>query len=394
MDLTYCRDDVLNDDVSQGERQSVTYRRNCGMIKGDLTEMLPFIYIFQNGNCGRRFKLPMSNEVTGIFGVNAHIGSGIFYRKGLILPLATCRVEKIKQAFLKLKECVAEGPVTPEAKKRRDKAQRILRNTFMGQVRLASGASLDGCIEFQNNSELFQILFEHFEYIEEVLDNTNGQVKPVKYRPFESRTYGEFLEKFHRNLGDAKWGYSHCKIALLYEATGDIDRFIFSSDGLTMLETNLHKNFAVKRSVRNQPVTVRLEQEKRWDWIYLHLNIGKESVTIVLSNSFPPVKTLIAWLKSIARGDMPVRFDIEEEGTEKRLSAYSTDNPERILIHIGNTYDGDEVINNIVSRIEFVESFRVAIRDFFRSEFDPEPWSNHGEDDIQEIINGDPWISR
>ena len=161
-----------------------------------------------------------------------------------------------------------------------------------------------------------------------------------------------------------------------------------------MLETNLHKNFAVKRSVRNQPVTVRLEQEKRWDWIYLHLNIGKESVTIVLSNSFPPVKTLIAWLKSIARGDMPVRFDIEEEGTEKRLSAYSTDNPERILIHIGNTYDGDEVINNIVSRIEFVESFRVAIRDFFRSEFDPEPWSNHGEDDIQEIINGDPWISR
>jgi len=240
---------------------------------------------------------------------------------------------------------------------------------------------------------VFQILFEHFDYIEEVLDNTNGSGDSSKIQAVREQNLRGVSGKFHRNLGDAKWGYSHCKTALLYEATGDIDRFIFSNDGLTKLETDLHKNFAVKRSVRNQPVTVRLEQEKRWDWIYLHLNIGKESVTIVLSNSFPPVKALIAWLKSIARGDMPVRFDIEEEGTEKRLSAYSTDNPERILIHIGNTYDGDEVINSIVSRIEFVESFRVAIRDFFRSEFDPEPWSNHGEDDIQEIINGDPWIS-
>lgn len=394
MDILCSSDEVMPDNQSVESRQSIPYRRNCGVIEGDFSELTPFIYIFQHGNCGQRFNQPMSSEATGIFGVNGQKGNYTFFRRGVILPLASCRDEKMKLAFFKLRDCVAPGPVTSDVRKRRNKAQRILRNAFKDRVRVQERADLDGCIELDNNSELFELLFENFEYLQEIQDNTNGPAVPVKLSPFISRSYGEFLEKFHRNLGDTSWGFSHCKIVLLFDAAGGIDPFVFSRRCIENSVNRLHKNFSIKRGVTNQAVTVKLEQEKRWDWIYLHLQAGKENVSIVLSNTFPPFQMLIAWLKSISRGEMPVWFDIDEEGTEKRMAAYPTENMNRILLHVGDPYDRAEFLNSIVSREELVEAFRVAIRDFFRNEFDPEPWSNHGEDDLMEVVNSDPWFAQ
>jgi len=377
---------------------SKSYRRVCGVIKGDLHDINPFIYIFKDGNCGRAYRSPSNQQaLQGIFGVNHAAYDGMFMRRGVILPLSRCSDEKVKAVLMNLKGCVSHESVSDGAEIRRSQANLVLQSGRLHkQIRLAEHAHLDGYVEFANNREFFALLADSFEYLTEVMDHPYLRVRPLAFQKPPFRSYGEFLEWFYeREKPRRDWGWEHCKVALVFNGTGSFDPFFAWGINVEYPEINLFKNFDIKHGEPGQPVAIRLHQEE-WGGLFLTINIGDEEKSVYLSDTWPPLENLVVWLKSVARGELPVQFVIDEEGPDTRLSAYPTGDPARILFHIANPYGGDERINAIVLRSDFVETFRRAIGEFFSGSFNPESW--YGFDvpkpHIGEIINSDPWFGQ
>lgn len=110
-------------------------------------------------------------------------------------------------------------------------------------------------------------------------------------------------------------------------------------------------------------------------WITMKVSCGGQSVHIDLSHVFDPLPDLVHWLEAILTGVMECSFNIDEEGTWKKLSAQ-------------NNYDGSvsfeitelhsDIDANIQVRVErrqLVSAFYNELLAFYQSsEYDPEEW--------------------
>ncbi|TLM67393.1 MAG: hypothetical protein FDZ69_04675 [Deltaproteobacteria bacterium] len=375
-------------------------QRQYGDIAGDLKELQPFIYIFRRGGMGADARGPHAEGKKGIFVVNESYGNGCFIKHGILLPLSTCKDERIRAALLMLGKTLSHDPLCDGAEARRRQAQMILDATFGGNIKVAAHADMGGNVEFDRSRAFFEMLAENFSYVEEVDDDPEGIAVPTKLQPFPCKSYGEYLEWYYERMDARSWGWDHCTPCLVFEGTSSLGNWHFTRDGLERPHFGLDRLFQINPTVEDEPATVRLEMENRWDWIYLHLGVGSQTLDAVLSNSFPPVELLIEWLKSIGRGDLPVRFQIEEEGPEKKFEAYATDDPDRILLRILNAYCDEQegvFIEAIVNRRQFVDAFRIAMREFFRTEFNPEAWycvtcGEYERPHLGDQILADPWF--
>ena len=154
---------------------------------------------------------------------------------------------------------------------------------------------------------------------------------------------------------------------------------------------NLAEYFNIRPDVQNRKVMAKLVMGE-YGWADLFLALDDDMVKIDLSYVYPAFDMMLEWVKRIDRGDIPVQFDIDEEGDEKRLSAFSTDDPTRLFLRVVDVYNEEQVfVEGTVSRAELVHAFRDELLRFFSSEFVPDEWDDSG-DDLKERMLTDSWL--
>lgn len=383
------------------EDSTICYRRNCGIIEGNFSKLVPFFYIFKLG----RFKFGIDtvhDNLNGIFGIHNKNKYGISYYSGVILPLATCQNRKIKAAVTKLKKRVFSRVKDLHDSERSQEAQLIISEAFGNNVMDERVSRFAKSIGFETNSEIFRMLADNFECLDEIQDTSGGAAVPTKYKPLGVETYGNFMEQYHAKTDEFYW--HHFSIDLVFQATGDIDDFPFFNDSILRPKANLLKNFGISSSAVNcSPLYVSFEQNGQK--VFIHMALGSNRLSITLWNETDRFDILITWLKCIEQDDMPVCYGAGKAWDTEfiNMTVYPTNENGRILIHISDSKA--ELFNEIVSKGEFLTSFKAAIREFFLDGFDAKAWycMHKGvlmpdnlcqvpKSHIGEIVTSDPWF--
>jgi hypothetical protein len=346
--------------------------RNCGQIRGGLDELRPFFLIARPGASRQRCKARMSDKSPGIFVVNIVAGRGVCPQTGLLLPVDRCRNPEAMAALEKLR-VFTDGADDSDVQKRRAAAQAVLDQEFEGLLCIKRGASLDGCLDLEPSHGLFGLLSEHFEYVEEFMDEAGGSAVPTGFQPFRWRGYGEFMEWFYERVGATFNSWQLCNVSLMFDrATDLVPDFGSTRDEIATPDLKLGRFFRIAPGVPDLEVKVSL-QMGLYGWAGLAISVGANEVRVRLSDVYPPFELMFQWVQMVARGDVPAEFEIDEEGTDKRLCALGTDDPDRIWFRVINPYDGMKKVfaEGIVNRRQLVEAFEEELVRFFRSDFDP-----------------------
>jgi hypothetical protein len=196
------------------------------------------------------------------------------------------------------------------------------------------------------------------------------------------------------------WSWQRCYPALVFEANGYAGEYLRFPNKLERPQIYLDRFFNIKPDVRDQPVSVKLTGA--CDWITIQLNVGDNKTEITLTSGHSHLEHFIELLKSVKRGDLPVEYEFEDDDMYcVKLGVLATGDPERVFLRVVDTCidTGEKVhVEAIVNRLQMVEAIRLAMRDFFRTEFDHAAWYKYDhepvpkEGHIGEMILADPWF--
>lgn len=369
--------------------------RKCGEIKGSLSEIQPFFYIARRGARLREQKARVRNRMQGLFVVNAVSGNGVCPKIGVILPFSRCRDEKLRESLFQIHGLLARNKDVDDIKAHYAAIKSRLRKDFGDTLQISEHGSLNGFVSFERTSGLFSLLAEHFDYVTEFDDDSNGVATPTAFEAFQCKSYGEFLEWFNNRAISNEWGWDHCYPHIVFNDTGLINMSSSEPSDIVHPAFNLADYFCIRPDLQNRKITVKLVMGE-YGWADLFLTLDEDSIGIDLSCVYPPFDSLLEWVKRIARGDIPVQFDIDEEGDEKRLAALSTGDHSRIFLRVTDVYDEEKVfVEGIVSRSELVQAFKDEFLRFFSNEFDPDVWeySNDEGYSLKQRIVTDSWLT-
>ena len=261
-----------------------------------------------------------------------------------------------------------------DAPRIRKKAQDLLDKTLSGAVVISSRTGLDGFVRLERTAGLFPLLTRHFVYVDAFRDAPEGPARPASYRPFTWGSYGQFLEWFNERTPQLRWGWEHCDPYLVFGKACVLSDRPQESGIISTPALRLDRYFSIAPHVKDEKVAISFEMGE-YGWPSLRMTPGDRFVGIDLSGVFSPFRTMIEWLKMVDRGDIPAVFEIDEEGTIKILSAFNTNDSERILLLVTDQYEDQQLfLDGIVGRQDFVGSFKIALRRFLEEKFDPEHW--------------------
>lgn len=372
--------------------------RNTGQIRGSLSELEPFLLLAEVGASHADLRGRISERRKGRFVIGQAAGEGTIPKLGLLLPVARCRNAAMRTALLDLKRYLVTEYQYHRAKLVRDQAQRALNKVFGDDFRIHPRASLDGFVEFERTKGLFRVLSEHFDYIEALRDDPRGTAVPLVCRPFSWPSYGQLMEWFHDGIDtSATWCWPHCVPYLVFDNTRLVGSLELDRVRIEKPSLDLARYFQIAPHIVTRTASLRFEMGE-YGWACLHANLGKDLVKICLSDVFPPFGELLAWLKMLDRREVPALFHIDEEGVEKTLAVFGTDDTSRVLFRIVDRYTDEIYIEGIVHLEQLIDAFREGLLKFFKDEFDPEHWRDYGEEgdssSLKQIILGDPWLIR
>ncbi len=367
-----------------------------GQIRGDLSELKPFLYIAKQGGLPSGHKRK-SEACKGLYWVNEVCGSGAYPRTGVVLPIESCQDDGTREAFTQLVNLLRTGEDFHSMVKARRQAQRTLNDAFGDAVQIEHLTDLDGFVSLKPSKGLFSLLSRYFVYVDAISDNPSGVARPVSYKRFAWESYGLFMEWFYDRIEGATWGWEHIRPYLVFGETCVLD-FPGSRNVIERPSFDPAKYFCVAPHVTNARSSVSFTMG-RHGTVTMHIELDTgESVDVCYSDCWSPFRTMIEWIKMVDHGDIPAQFDIDEEVTDKRLLAYSTDDVDRILLEVRDPYDPDEVfLAGIVDRLQFVRTFRSALREFFDKSFNPDLWDASADGDptmLRASVLGDPWFSK
>jgi len=386
-DLIYSRERDVNKKVIP------IHYRSTGEIKGELSEVFPFIFLARYGSFNKE-RLQVVQNSKGRFIVNTVAGEGGSPRYGVILPISECKNNESIQALLKLKGFLEDNTGTKNIKVVRKKAQRLLDSTFKGALIIDEAASLNGFVEFKRTKGLFSSLRKDFVMVEDFIDEPGAVAHPNSYRDFEWDSYGQFLEWFYEGAESNDSSWDHCFPFLVFNNTCVLGDILFGWDDTVVPDMNVSNLFQIKDDAKDMPISIRFEMGE-YGWAYMYLSIGNREVKTWLSNVFPPFNTMVEWIKRVERGEMPLQFEIDEEGDKARIAVFDTNEQNRVLLRIGHPYREDEnTLEGIVRRQQLVGMFRHAIYNFFLNEFNSEHWDDEDLDTEgqKSAILNDPWF--
>jgi len=377
---------------------SCIFYRNTGEIKGSLSKLEPFLLLARAGVSYVARRRRITERGKGRFIISQAVDKGAAPIQGLILPVSHCRNAAIKAALMNLRDYLVSAYQYHRAKQVRDQAQASLSEVFGEDLRIHPRASLDGFVELENTKGLFRVLSDNFDYVESVRDDPNGIVEPLIFQRFSWPSYGQFLQWYYDIMEQPPWwGWDHFMIYLVFDKTALLGNVEFGRDQVVKPSLDLSRYFVIAPEVITQTVSAQFEMDA-YGWAFLCVVLGEKRVEILLSDVYPPFDELLSWLKMLDRCDLPARFCIDEEGDEKALAVFSTNNMSRVLFRIVDRYSDEVFIEGIVEREQLIDTFRQGLLTFFKDEFDPSHWRDDGDEEdssnLKEMMLADPWLNR
>ena len=116
-----------------------------------------------------------------------------------------------------------------------------------------------------------------------------------------------------------------------------------------------------------------------------------QNVIVKLSNVFDPFPELIRWLETIAEGNLPNEFVIDEEGVEKIFRAIPVNGDEFIFEIVELLYGEDKseeepiFLYVQVTRKQFLSEFLKRWDDFLENQYDPAQWEERRVPSLREL---------
>lgn len=368
--------------------------RTCGQIDGRVDALYPFLFIARFGTSYSTIAKRGDDSCRGLFVLSEGVenAKSAAPRQGLILPLSCCRDENLKQALLEVSALLAAGPMD-DAAGRRDAAEAVLQAHGF-TLRLPPGMPLDGFAEIGRGADLFTLLHRSMDYVTAVWDEPTGTAAIAETAPLPWSRYGLFMEWVH---SDYPYSWSQYQVFLVYANVVSMRRWLTTYEARDRHFTpqwRLSEVFRIRSGLQDAELGVAFTMGE-YGWASLDLSMNDVHLEIDLSDVYPPFRGLIAWLKRIEAGDLPAGYEIDEEGTYKRLVALPTAERERLFFAVCEGYAETIHVQGIVDRRHLVTIFRSALFEFFTNDFDPEQWRDGSDEaaaDLPQKILLDDWF--
>lgn len=308
----------------------------------------------------------------------------VFLHSGMILPLALCSNASLRQKLMDFAQLVANPLADGAARskpvgvsQRRADLQAWLNQHQLGCLRLLDREPTCPRVRFELVPEVFRDVLSHCEYVTAVSDQKGASTRVLEHVPFRFESYGGLLE--WSDL-DTRWSLHPISPFAFFLAndlvhmrdmfTGTWERkMMFRPPGYAM-------RFSVPdTSTPSVRVGIHFEDDD-YGWVILRITLGEQNIEIDLSDVYDPFPSLLEWLQAISMNDMPIGFEIDEEGTEKALIAHAFD-ADRLLVAVLDKWDRTEFGAAVVDRDTFLAAFRTELNDFLRDpdRFDTESWN-------------------
>ncbi|MBF0517178.1 MAG: hypothetical protein HQK97_08685 [Nitrospirae bacterium] len=370
------------------------YSRNCGEIKGDVSPLYPFFWLGKWGVSWNESRVRRCSHAQGLFVINRSAGKGFYPYVGIIMPLFSCTDGYIKEKLLditnELKRLLNTAEVDNSILKGnylKHKANRILNKFPMLDLLQGKFGVDSGFVSVSLSERLYGWVKDSFPMISELTDNDSGlPVEGVKLKNIE---------------WDSVFDYVSWKNSLTNHYDSSISDFTFGvfMDNIVIKEGRARSNereyclskpsngflkcFELRSDFKPSTISVRFSQlqgnkEYMHGWIDFIVDIDNKHLTINCSEVFSPFNMLVKWIVAIEEMNIPISITIDEEGSEKVLSAYPSGDADYVYLVIKNPYESDDIevfTDAVVSRKFFVKEIKEKLRQFIDTEYKSKFWS-------------------
>ena len=384
------------------------FYRDSGCIRGDFASLLPCLFFGQVGLRQRDVReYPHGHSpLAGHFILGKKVGNGMSPLHGVFMPLASCRDGACRAALTEAADLLRESSWRKEDDgsqqfdSQREETRRAIRQILQDhdcrEFGVEPGRSLHQLLWPRPATAFFK-RFASFEYITAIRDRPGHLVELLETKPFAWKSYGEFMEWIHDPLHANDW-WTPCVCELLADHIGVWSCVRTYSTEVKRSRFDISQYLCIRPDIAPSPLRVRCIMEQH-GWAELRLTLGEKVLSIRLSNAFDPFPSLLSWLKLLARGEVPARVEIDEEGEVKALSVLYAGHPRQVLFVVQDALEDDvAVLGGIVDHAELVEAFRQELHRFFRDEYDAEHWEwewHLGEREtpcLREDMLSDHWL--
>ena len=327
----------------------------------------------------------------GLFDIGAPHATqhGALVHSGLILPLSYCHDASLQERlrrFAKLmlqplgvhltREDVAGLPV--DARSRRHSLQGWLDTAGLDVLRLVDKEPLHRWTRLALTPAVFRSILSQFDYVSAVEYLTDETVRVVEWSALGWSSQCEILE-WCRSSEDEDDPLRPFGLYLVAEIYGFVNAVTthYARKRIFRPVDYWARIVSPTQSLPIDPVAVRLESDR------LRLSLGDRTAEVFLSDIDDPFPTLLEWLQLVATGDLPIGFDIDDEGDEARILAHACGEG-RLLVAVLDRWKNAERIAGVVDSDVFLTAFRRELVDFFSHRFDVETWLYHEDEQEQQ----------
>jgi len=374
------------------------FLRNFGAICSRIDPIYPFILLAWFGDelkSGRRYDLKRE----GLFTIGETHGNGMAIKKGIILPVALCTDELIKEQIYSLVEWLKLHSATTNVRQIRRQVRHKADSAGMSWLGIEKESDINGFVGLEPCRELFGALHTYFPMIAEISDRAEQDLVITKTKPLPWENRGELME-WMSAVGEKEfWNDVKVHPFLVFQSAENwLPKWAapWKSPSVETWNSKTAELLACNSHAPISDFTAKFIIEE-YGWAILRIAIDNLEYEARLTCVFPPFWDILTWIKLVDRGELPASVSIDEEGAEKVLSAEPLSQDDIVLFRIGYKYETGYQAEALVSRRTIVNVFRTAFTELLSTGFDPNEWYNHNDDDKDKKrlkIADDEWLGR
>ena len=306
----------------------------------------------------------------------------VWLHHGIVLPLSLCCNAPLREKLMEFAQLVVH-PMSDDsalgklvtASQRRTDLQAWLNQRDLGCLRLLDRGPVGSWIRLELASETFRKVLSYCEYVTAVSDKADTSTRILEHAPFKFESHGELLEWV-----DLDTRSHHAIQPFALYLANDLSRVPDMFSGTRQRKTTFRPSeYAMRFSIPDgaaisADVGIHFEVDD-FGWVILRMTLGEQDIEVDFSHVYDPFPSLLEWLQAILVGDLPIGFEIDEEGTERLLIAHAFDNG-RLLFAVLDKWDRTEFGAAIVDREALLAAFHKELNDFLRDpgRFNTDDW--------------------
>lgn len=376
----------MEDLPARPPRVAARRRLTAGAISGSLDGIGPMILLAKAGWDAARHAEDRRRGRDGVFALGLRDGQrGFGAVQGLILPLSACTNAPLVAALSRVVEALPRyGDVVTETEAAR------LRAAMAGNGLPLMAEELrppGGRVVLNPDLGLFSMLSGGFRYVSAVMDDPEGVPGIAETAPFRWPRPVDFMEWLYAPEHRQWWVPVPY---LIREGAVAIGMWSLSDQPFSRLsrpELRLDRLLRPRADVVRRLLAIQVTAD-RYGWAELVLNDEAQEARVALSNVYPPLEDLAEWTARIARGDLPLQVEVDEEGSVVVLTALPTGEEDLLLLLATDRYGPEVRFQGLVNRRDLATAMARAMLTAFSDPAQAQGWSEFfGDDD--EDADGD-----